>query len=171
MLVALSTKTNILVHGMHGYALYIYIYIYIYLYLNLRSSLRAPGVLSELSSQPGLENTAIYRTAAAGRSKWQLAPARGRRSARNGCSSPLGAAVALEMAARARLGAAGALGIAARARLGRSKWPFEPRRRRWGARNGRSSSLGLAGALEMAARARSASPGRSKSLLRPARLR
>ena len=29
MLVALNTETNILVHGMHGYAL-VYIYIYIY---------------------------------------------------------------------------------------------------------------------------------------------
>ena len=94
------------------------------------------------------ENTAIYRTAAAGRSKWLLEPARSRRSARNGCSSPLGAAVALEMAlemaARARLGAAGALGIAARARLG------------------------VAGALEMAARAASESLGRSKWPLEPA---
>ena len=52
------------------------IYIYIYLYLNLRSSLRAPGMLSELSSQPGLEHTAIYRTAAAGWSKWLLEPTR-----------------------------------------------------------------------------------------------
>ena len=40
------------------------------------------------------------------------------RSELHGCSSPLGAAVALEMAARARLGAAGALEMAARARIG-----------------------------------------------------
>ena len=34
MLVAPNTETNILVHGMHGYALYIiYIYIYIYTYI------------------------------------------------------------------------------------------------------------------------------------------
>ena len=33
MLVALNTETNILVHGMHGYALYIYIYIYIHIYI------------------------------------------------------------------------------------------------------------------------------------------
>jgi hypothetical protein len=123
-----------------------------YLYLNLRSSLRAPGVLSELSSQPGLENTAIYRTAAAGRSKWPLAPARSRRSARNGCSSPLGAAMALEMAARARLGAA----------WGARNRCSSPPRSRWGARNSRSSPVGVAGALEMAARAPSASLGRSK---------
>ena len=57
-------------------------------------------------------------------------------------SSPLGSAVALETAARARS-----------APLGRSKWPLEPARRRRGARNGRSSPLGSAGALDMAARA------------------
>ena len=33
MLVALNTETNILVHGMHGYALYIYIYLYPYIYI------------------------------------------------------------------------------------------------------------------------------------------
>ena len=82
------------------------------------------------------------------RSKWPLEPA----------LEPLGA---LGIAARARLGTAGALEIAVRA----------PSASPWGARNSRSSSLGLAGALEMAARARSASLGRSKSLLRPARLR
>ena len=54
-------------------------------------------------------------------------------------SSPLGSAVALEMAARARL-----------APLWRSKWPPEPDRLRWGARNGRSNSLGSARALEIA---------------------
>ena len=45
-------------------------------------------------------------------------------AARNGCSSPLGAAVALEMRARARLGAAGAFEMAARATWGaeRGKW-------------------------------------------------
>ena len=53
-------------------------------------------------------------------------------------SSPLGSAVALEMAARARL-----------APLWRSKWPPEPDRLRWGARNGRSNSLGSARALEI----------------------
>ena len=64
------------------------------------------------------------------------------------------------------------------------KHRFLPHRSRWGARNSRSSPVGVAGALEMAARApclagalemaalaRSVSPGRSKSLLRPARLR
>ena len=41
--------------------------------------------------------------------------------------------------------------MAARTRsapLGRSKWPLEPARLRWGARNGRSNPLGSAGALE-----------------------
>jgi hypothetical protein len=45
------------------------------------------------------------------------------------------------------IGSAGALEIAARARsvpLGRSRWPIEPGRLRWGARNGRSNSLELA---------------------------
>ena len=55
--------------------------------------------------------------------------------------------------------------------LGRSKWPLEPTRLGWGARNGRSRQLGPAGALEMAARARSALPGHSKWPLEPARLR
>ena len=59
----------------------------------------------------------------------------------------------------------------AAASLGRSKWPLEPARPRWGARNGCSSPLGFAGACEMAARTRSASLGLSKSLLRPARPR
>jgi len=67
--------------------------------LNLRLSLRAPGTLRH-SYLPRLKNTAIYHTAAAGRSKWPLWPARSRRSARNGSSSPLGAAMALEMAAQ-----------------------------------------------------------------------
>ena len=44
-------------------------------------------------------------------------------------------------------------------------------RRRWGARNGRSSPLGSAGALETTARTRSAPLGRSKWPLEPARLR
>ena len=92
--------------------------------------------------------------------------------------------------------------MAARARsapLGRSRWPLEPARLRWGARNGRSNSLGSAraleiarpgwsktphlptfpssstlgssGALDMAARARSAPLGRSKWPLELARLR
>ena len=69
------------------------------------------------------------------RSKWPLEPA----SERLGRSESL-----LELASEP---------------LGRSKWLFEPRRRRWGARNGRSSSLGLAGALEIAARARSGFAG------------
>jgi hypothetical protein len=83
--------------------------------------------------------------------------------------------------------------------LGRSKWPLEPARLCWGARNGRSKSLGSARALEIArpgcsktshlstfpvssplgsagaldirARARSAPLGRPKSPLEPARLR
>jgi len=67
--------------------------------LNLRLSLWAPGTLRH-SYLPRLKNTAIYHTAAAGRSKWPLAPARSRRTARNGSSSPLGAAMALEMAAQ-----------------------------------------------------------------------
>ena len=50
--------------------------------------------------------------------------ARRSKAARNGCSSPLGAAVALEMPARARLGAAGAFEMAARATWGAEggKW-------------------------------------------------
>ena len=108
--------------------------------------------------------------------------------ARNGRSSPLGAAGALEMAARARsepqwrskwllepcLGAAGALEIAAQAcsgSLGRSNWLLRPARARWGARIDRSSPLGLAGAREIAAQACSGSLGRSNWLLRPARAR
>ena len=67
----------------------------------MRLSLRRPGALKSFVATWRLENPAIYRTAAAGRSKWPLEPARSRRSARNGCSSPLGAAV-------------------------RSKWPLEP---------------------------------------------
>ena len=45
-------------------------------------------------------------------------------AARNGCSSPLGAAMAFEMPARVRLGAAGAFEMAARATWGAEggKW-------------------------------------------------
>ena len=67
------------------------LHVWIYLSLNVRPSLRGRG--AQLGS--GFEDIAIYRTAAAGRSKWLLEPARGR--ARNGCSSPLGAAGAPEM--------------------------------------------------------------------------
>ena len=75
--------------------------------------------------------------------KWPL-------GARNSRSSPLGAAGALEMAARARSEP-----------QWRSKWPLEPAseplgrsecssppRSPWGARNGRSSPVGVAAALE-----------------------
>ena len=85
-----------------------------------------------------------------------------------------GLAYVLELLRPNSLGLAWALEMAARARsasLGLSKWPLEPARPRWGARNGRSSSLGPAGALEMAARARSEPHGRSKWLLEPARSR
>ena len=74
------------------------------------------------------ELIAIYSITAAGRSKCSLEPARSRRGTRNGCSSPFGAAVALEMAARARFGEWGA-------RNGRASPPRSHR----GARNGCSS--------------------------------
>ena len=116
---------------------------------------RASGPLSGLSRHRPCSKTPHLPTFAT------FEPARLRCGARNGRSSPLGFAGALEMAARARS-----------APLGRPKWPLEPaRRRRQGARNGRSSPLGSAGALETAARARSAPLGRSKWLLELARLR
>jgi hypothetical protein len=89
-----------------------------------------------------------------------LEPARSRKGARNGCSSPLGLAGALEIAARARS-----------ALLWRSKWPLEPARLRWGARQRCSGLLGFAGAFKFSARTRSASLGRSKWPLELARLR
>ena len=110
------------------------------------------------------------RSAPLGRSRWPLEPARLRWGARDGRLSPLGLAGALDLAARAR----SALELTARARsapLGRSKWPLEPARIRWGARNGRSGPLGSTGVLEMAARARSAPLGRSTWPLDPARFR
>jgi len=107
------------------------------------------------------------RSAPLRRSKWPLEPARLCWGARNGRSSPLGFAGALEIAARTRSAPPGRsklLGLAARkhrtcrrfqlrarsAPLGRSKWPLEPARLRWGARNSRSNSLGSARALEIA---------------------
>ena len=74
--------------------------------------------------------------------------ARARSGARNGRSSRLGLAGALEMAARARS-----------ALLGRSKWPLEPARLCWGARQRCSGLLGFAGAFKFSARTRSASKG------------
>ena len=66
--------------------------IYTYLSLNLRPSPRRSCTQSGASQLHGLENTAIYRTAAAARSKSPLEPARSRRGARNGRSSLLRAA-------------------------------------------------------------------------------
>jgi hypothetical protein len=175
-----------------------------YLYLNLRLSLRyappphqktksnMPNHIQELSCKHCRDSLACQRQAPqplgarkhrylTHRSRWALEMAaratRSRRGSRNGCSSPLGAAVALEMAARACLGAAGALEISHSSLL----------RCRWGARNRRSSPLGLdlaarsgrskwplggfAGAFELAARARSASLGRSEWPRELARLR
>ena len=107
------------------------------------------------------------------RSKWPLEPARSRSGARNGSSSPprsrwgarnrcssqplsrwgarsgrsspVGVAVALEMAARAPA-----------ASLGCSKWQHEPARRRRACRNRCSGPLGFAEALTLADRVRSA---------------
>ena len=76
------------------------------------------GRSSRLSSaRPGFENTAPADVC-------DIEPARLRWGARNGRSSPLGSAGALETAARARS-----------APLGRSKWPLELARLRQGARN------------------------------------
>ena len=154
--------------------------------------MRAP----ELSSpRPGLVNTAPADVC----DFWAARP---RWGARNGRPSPLGSAGALEMAVRTRSAPPGRsklLGLAARkhrtcrrfqlrarsAPLGRSKWPLEPARLRWGARDSRSNSLGSARALEIArpgwsktshlptfrVRARSAPLGRSIWPLEPARLR
>ena len=99
-----------------------------------------------------------------------IEPAQLRWGARNGRSSPLLSAGALEMAARTRSAPprrSKLIDLAARkyctcrrfrlrarsAPLGRSEWPLEPARLRWGARNGRSAPL-----------------GRSKRPLEPARL-
>ena len=152
--------------------------IYLYLYVNLRM----PVEPSEFLGAAG--GRWLGRPA----SKTPLFTAPQPLGARNGRSSPLGAAGALEMAARARsepqwrskwplepasdpLGRSKSLLEPASEPLGRSKWPFEPRRLRWGARIGCSGLLGLAGALELTAQARSALLGRAKSLLRPARAR
>ena len=94
--------------------------------------------------QPGHENTAPSNVC-------DIEPAWLRCGARNGRSSPLGSAVALEMAARARS-----------APLGRSKWPLELARLRQGARNclawllennAPANVSDFAGTLEMAGRA------------------
>ena len=82
---------------------------------------------------------ARLRSAPLGRSKRPLEPARLRQGARNGRSSQIGSAWALEMAARA-----------SSAPPGRSKWPLEPAALGMGARSGRSNSLGSARPLEIA---------------------
>ena len=87
-------------------------------------------LLAQLGSWPALLRKHRYFTH---RSRWALEMAARARSecrgARNGCSSPLGAAVALEMAARARLGAAGVL-EACLGREGPSQFSFEMAARR-----------------------------------------
>ena len=110
--------------------------IYPYLYVNLRMPVESSGLLGA----DRFKMAARARSAPLGRSNWPLEPARPRRGARIGRSSPLGLAGALELAARARS-----------ASLGRSNWPLEPARPRWGVRIGRSSPLGLAGALDRTA--------------------
>ena len=60
----------------------------------------SPGSYDEGDS--GLEMAARARSAPPGCSQWPLEPARLRLGARNGCSSPLGFAGALENAARTR---------------------------------------------------------------------
>ena len=122
--------------------------------LNLRLVPTGPWVLQNFRGRWAVEDTAIYRTAAAGRSKWLLEPARSSSGARNGCSSP----------PRSRRGARNWPLEPASASLGRSKWPLEPARLRWGGRNRCSGLLGFAGAFKLTARARSASLGRSSFL-------
>ena len=116
-----------------------------------------------------------------------LAPARSRRASRDGRSSPLRAAGALEMADRSRLGAAGALQIGwPRPSLSRSrqvlrnrlfefarcsKWTIEPARLRWADRKECSGLLGFAGAFKLAGRARQVSLGSSINCQRVLRQR
>ena len=107
------------------------------------------------SARPGLENTAPADVC-------DIEPARLRWGARNGRSSPLGSAGALEMATRTRSAPprrSKLLDLAVRkhctcrrfrsrarsAPLGRSTLALEPARLRWGARNRSSSPLGSAG--------------------------
>ena len=146
------------------YNIYIYIYIHIYIYILKFASVAsaacadsgayrrnrwalemAARACSEPRSRRGARNVAArIRSEPHGRSKWPLDPARNRRVARNGCSSP------------------------PRSRMAARNWLLEPfsesqRRSKLAAR--------VRSVLEMAARARSASLGRSKTMLRPARLR
>jgi hypothetical protein len=135
----------------------------------LQSLTRSAGLAWHRKHRTCLRLRLRAQSAPLGRSKSPREPARFPWGARDGRSSPVGSAGALEMAARTRsnsLGSAGALEIAwpgwskalhlptlrFRARpapLGRSTLPLEPARLRWGARNGRSNSLGFARALEI----------------------
>ena len=98
---------------------------------------------------------ARVRLAPLGRPKWPLKLARLCQGARNRLARLLENTTPGDFPTSSLLGSAGALEMGARARsvpLGRSKWPLEPARLRWSARNGCSSLLGYAQAFEMAAR-------------------
>ena len=105
----------------------------IYLIQNFRKSPCALWTLQSLTRSAGSAQPRKHRTcrrllladrsAPLERSKRPLEAARLHQGARDGRSSQLGSARALEMAARA-----------SSAPLGRSKWPLEPARLRWGDR-------------------------------------
>ena len=110
-----------------------------------RTCRRLP-LLGPLGSAGALETAARARSAPPGRSKWPLEPARLRLGARNGRSSPLGFAGALEKCRSNSLGSARPLEIA---QPGSSKTLHLPTFLK-------SKPLGSAGALDIGARARSA---------------
>ena len=98
-----------------------------------------------------------------------LEPARSRKASRNGRSSPLRAAGALEMAARARLGAAGALQIGwSSLSVGAAKAFEIVCSSSLGARSGCSGPFGFAGPIENNAQVCSVSLEHSNWQVEPA---